>query len=141
PKNGGGCCTYHVSPEPGWERIFDRIKEAEDAKICFDIGVYNLRNTLMIQKKGHLLITGCGAGSIIQASKLQVAFRFDGCASVDISHMAFKTNLVKNQDKEDVVSRKGAVTVVNTPSLSINKLHISCGQGTKPQASCITYYN
>src|SRR5690606_19751562 len=35
----------------------------------------------------------------------------------------------------------GAVTVVNTPSLSINKLHISCGQGTKPQASCITYYN
>ncbi|TXE07860.1 hypothetical protein ES711_10535 [Gelidibacter salicanalis] len=141
PKTGGGCCTYHVSPEAGWERVFDHIKENEDAKICFDIGVYTLESTVNIKNKGHLLITGCGQGTIIQATKLQVAFRIDGCNSVDISHMAFKTNQVKNQDKDDVVSRKGAVTVVNTPSLSIDKLHISCGHGRKPQASCISYYN
>ena len=141
PNTGGGCCTYHVSPEPGWERIFDKIKEGEDSKICFDIGVYNLENTIMIPNKGHLLITGCGPGTIIQASKLQVAFRFDDCASIGISDMSFRTSQVKNQNRQDVVSRKGAVTVVNTRSLSINKLHVSCGHGTKPQASCITYYN
>ncbi|CAH8296452.1 hypothetical protein EV196_11141 [Mariniflexile fucanivorans] len=141
PKSDGGCCTYHVSAKAGWERIFDKIKEGEHAKICFDIGIYNLESTIIIKNKGHLLITGSGPGTIIQASKLQVAFRFDGCASLDISHMSFQTNQVKNQNKDDVVSRKGALTVVNTPKLSINKIQVSCGHGIKPQASCITYYN
>ena len=141
PNSGGGCCTYHVSPEAGWERVFDRINEGEDAKICFDIGVYTLGSTIAIQNKGHLLITGCGQGTIIHASKLQVAFRFESCSSVDISDMAFGAGQVKNLSRDDVVSRKGAITVVNTPSLSIDKVQVSCGHGTKPQASCITYYN
>ncbi|MEL6945913.1 MAG: DUF6519 domain-containing protein, partial [Bacteroidota bacterium] len=37
-----GSCTYHVRPVEGWEAVFDLIKENEDAKICFQVGNYEL---------------------------------------------------------------------------------------------------
>ena len=141
PGVSGGCSTYHVKPQPGWERIFSRIKKGEHAKICFEIGTYNLTSTVTIKDKGHLVITGCGPGTFIRGNNIQTALRFETCQSVDISNLSFQTNSVKNQFNEDKLNLKGGLTFVNTESVTIEKIKGTCGQDPKPQASCITYYN
>lgn len=141
PTGGGGCSTYHVTPETGWHRVFDRIDAGEDAKICFAVGDYTLDSTVIIENKGHLLITGCGRGTVIRGTNLKVAFGFLGCASLDISNMTIVATNVKNAISKSPLNRKGVLTVINTPLLTVDKLYLTCGHGMKPLGSCIGYYN
>ena len=139
--DSGNCCTYHVGPGEGWEVVFDLIGNNESAKICFEVGDYNLSATKVIEKKGDLLLEGSGGGTQITGHQLQVALRFKSCNSVGISDLGVTTTGVGNSDPEDPISLKGSLTFEGVKEVELDRVVVKCGHGTNPTSSAVNVFS
>jgi hypothetical protein len=81
------CCTWHVLPTDGWQRVFDEIRPGQNGKICFAPGNYTLKRPVQITGKGHLKLVGAGPGTKIWCRDHLQALHFEDCASVEVSDM------------------------------------------------------
>lgn len=141
-----GSCTYHVLPKPGWEKVFDEIKDKGDAQICFQVGIYPLpKKVKPVENKGHLKLIGCGFGTKILAPGSEAALTFLNCESVlirDLYCEASKThlgtgNMSPNSPK---VFLNGALTLINCKTVNIENLRLKNGAGSSRMATCLTIY-
>ncbi|WDP91212.1 MAG: hypothetical protein HUN04_16525 [Desulfobacter sp.] len=134
-ENMRACVSYTVAPEPGWETVFDRIAPDENAHVCFRAGVYELSQTLQIQNKGHLKITGAGRATHIRIIGRECALLIDACAGVDISGLSMDSTAVAPFNQK---SLRGVLTIQNTPEVRASALRLKCAAGTRLTATCMT---
>ena len=85
------CTCITAVPGPNWYRIFDRYRDGEDICVCFQNGVYELDNTIIIANKGNIKFTGCGKGSKIIVTGSESAFTFDRCKDILIKDLAVES--------------------------------------------------
>jgi hypothetical protein len=136
-QNQRNCCTLVVKPGPGWEKAFDQIREGQDAHICFQVGNYSLQNPKVVEKKGHLQLSGCGPGTRIVASTSEVALLFKKCPSVRVTALSAETGLA---GRESTGARHlgGTFTFEDCPIVNLDQLRLKCAGSSRKAATCAT---
>lgn len=134
----GGGCTLVVSPGTGWEAIFDRIADEQDARVCFHVGEYLLDEPIKLKNKGHLTICGCGAGTRIIARKAEAVFRFEGCKSVVVQDLYAESGVTGSGKGGQPKHLNGTLTVSACPKVTVENVELKCGAGAERAASCIS---
>ena len=134
----GGGCTLVVSPGTGWEAIFDRIDDEQDARVCFHVGEYLLDEPITLKNKGHLTICGCGAGTRIIASKAEAAVRFEGCKSVVVQDLYVESGVTGSGNGGQLKYLNGTLTFSACPKVTVESVELKCGAGAERAASCIS---
>lgn len=134
--NHEGCTTYVVRPGGDWSDVFARIKDDEDAHICFQRGTYLLDKPLRIEGKGNLKVTGAGKGSRIIARSQEVALEFVKCAGVSVRDLYIEAGNAGIQKR--ITHILGALTIEDVPHVSIRDVVIKCASGTELRRACIT---
>jgi hypothetical protein len=138
-KNSKGCSTFTVTPQKGWEKIFDYIGEGKDAQICFQAGVFKTEEPIIIEKKGNILISGCGAGTQIIASNYEAAFKFKNCKEIHISNISVESGKAGATGKYEHLN--GAVSFEDCTSVVIENAILSCPSGPEQSCTCVTVIN
>lgn len=132
------CCTYHVSPVPGWESVFDEIGDGEDAMICFEVGDYILRIPKEISRKGNLKLMGSGFGTRILASNSESALIFNHCESVQLRDFYIETEIVGYGVDSPNYHLQGTVSIYDCADVDINYIKFKCGHYSRRAATCLT---
>ncbi|MBN1875053.1 MAG: hypothetical protein JXA33_12545 [Anaerolineae bacterium] len=135
-QQDGGKCTLTATPGEGWESIFARIAPGQNAQVCFPAGEYLTRNVVLVQNKGHLLITGIGSGTKFVAKATESALAFKGCASVSVRDIAAEAQVTGSKGVREHLN--GVLTFVNCPKVSVEETTLQCAAGTRRAATCIT---
>jgi hypothetical protein len=135
-----GCCTLVVRPEPGWEKIFDRIPNGKDAEICFQAGTFSTSAPVFVRQKGHLRIVGSGKASQIVASKSEAAIVFENCSSVSVAHLSAQSGAVGHK-KSESSHLNGALTFLNCPHVDADAISASGPAGAFRGGTCLTVRN
>lgn len=138
-KNSKGCSTFTVMPQKGWEKIFDYIGEGKDAQVCFQAGVFKTEEPIIIEKKGNISISGCGAGAQIIASNSETAFKFKNCREIHISNISVESGRAGAKGKCEHLN--GAVSFENCSSVVIENAILSCPSGPEQSCTCATVKN
>lgn len=136
-----GACTYIAFPGIGWEKVFDKIGNGKDAQICFQVGDYPLTNEVLIKGKGHLKLSGAGAGTRILASGVEAALVFENCNSVLIRDLFAATSSFLKKPAKVTKNINGVITCINCATVKCEDLNLQCGSAPKKQVSCITIRN
>ena len=132
-KNG---CTLVAIPGEGWGRIFDEIGKNQDVHICFQVGTYELEETITLEDKGNVKITGCGTGTRIIASKAEAVFRFRNCKSVVVRDIYAESGATGSKGKTRDLN--GTLSFCGCANVTVEGVSLECAAGTKRAATCIT---
>lgn len=142
-QRDGGACTLVALPGAGWEKVFDRIPQGQDAHICFQVGDYPYagEQPVTIKDKGaiHVKITGCGPGTRIVAQKSESALSFVGCESVTVRDLYAESKAAGQAGKMRHLN--GVLSFVDVPQVTVENTTLKCRPGTRRMATCITVRN
>ena len=131
-------CTLIAVPGSGWEAIFDRIADGQDARVCFRVGEYLLDEPIMLAEKGHLKISGCGAGTRIIAPNAETVFKFEDCKSVVVQDLYAESSVIGSGQDEQLKHLNGTLTFSACPKVTVENVELKCGAGAERAASCIS---
>lgn len=134
------CCTIHVSPGPNWaEKLRIQLVNFKDAKICFGIGEYELDRPFVISDKGHLVLSGSGAGTRIISKNHETALVFQKCSSVNFRDFYLEGTInPKDSYKKHL---NGTLTCLECDQVDISNSTFKTGIGSMRASTCITVRN
>lgn len=130
-------CTLIVSPGEGWERIFEKIVENQDAKVCFQVGEYLLDKPIELENKGHIRISGCGEGTRIKSSGSEIVFKFVSCKSVVVKDLYAEAEKTGSKKEEKLNNQNGVLTFCACPKVTVEGAVLKCAAGAERAANCI----
>jgi hypothetical protein len=130
-------CTLIVVPGKGWQKVFDRIADGEDAKVCFQVGKYELDSPVILEKKGHIRISGCGEGTRIICTKSEIVFKFVSCKSVMVKDLYAEAEVTGFGSDANLKNQNGVLTFCACPKVTAESVILKCAAGAQRAASCI----
>ncbi len=133
----GNCCTFVVSPGPGWEEVFQRIAPNQNAEICFQAGTYSVPGRVLVANKGHLRLLGVGPGSRLVATASESVLFFQNCLSVTLEHLHAEASPASASGVQ-ITGLNGILTFVNCLGVDVTRLSLRSAPGTSRTATCIT---
>ncbi|MCF6281646.1 MAG: DUF4815 domain-containing protein [Candidatus Polarisedimenticolaceae bacterium] len=134
-----GCCSITIYPEANWQDAILALPQEQDANICFRPGDYYLDDTLLIENKGHLKISGAGAGTRIICSSREAALHFSNCSSISVAAISVEAGAVGHNDQHEYLY--GALTISGCEKVTIDHVALKCTAGTRLGATCLTVSN
>ena len=135
-------CTVLITPQSDIEDVFSRLNAQGmiSARICFQAGTYNIDQSLQLgasgNPKGHIIVTGFGAGTRIIAQNAETAIRFENCESVTVRDISVEARRVGSSGSENQL--RGAMTFVDCKGVSVEDCKIKSWSGPVQGATCIT---
>ncbi len=132
-----GPCTFVAIPGRPLQPIFDAIPPGGDAEICFQVGLYELAQTVNVEGKGHIKLTGSGLGTRIVARGVEAALRFVSCRSVLVRDLYVETGIAR-AGTTPTEGLNGTLTVRNCNLVNIESVGLKCGPAPSRAATCIT---
>ncbi|HEY3138383.1 MAG TPA: DUF6519 domain-containing protein [Blastocatellia bacterium] len=140
--NRENSCSFVAVPGPGWEAVFDKIASAQDACVCFQVGVYPLSKPVVVSTKGHLKISGCGPGTRIIAPTAEAALTFDSCKTVTVRDIYAETGgLESKKIGTKRLGLNGTLTFVDCEAVDVENVSLKCGASATRAGTCITVWN
>ncbi len=133
----GGVCSRDVHPGEDVAAAFAALPDAADAQICFAAGTYDLPAPVEIRSKGHLRISGCGAGTKLVCATAEAALVFEDCSSVTVEHLAVEAGRT-GAGKPGLANLTGGLTFVNCASVTVDHVRARCASGGARAAACLT---
>jgi hypothetical protein len=98
-----------------------------DATVCFEPGRYKLDAPLVIENAGRVRVHGHGATLINAAG--ECALRVLGCRAVEVSDIAVEGRAVGFGKGDLDLGLLGALTIIDTPSVGVERVQASCAGG------------
>jgi hypothetical protein len=98
-----------------------------DATLCFEPGRYELREPLVIEKAGRVRVHGHGA-TLVNLSG-ECALRVLNCQAVEVCDIAVEGRTVNVGRGELGLGLHGALTIVDTPRVSVERVQATCAGG------------
>jgi hypothetical protein len=138
-RNG---CTFVITPETDLAQVIERINTpaVTHAKICFSNGEYHVSRKLVIgsaaNAKGHLIVTGFGAGTRLIADNAETFLQFENCDSVTVRDCYVEARRTGSSAQEQHL--QGALNFVDCGAVSVESSHIKCGAGPVRAAACLS---
>ncbi len=137
-KRDEGSCSLYIKPGWGWEKDLEKIGDGEDASICLKAGVYPLKSTVTLKKKGHIKIIGSGAGTKIVISSAEVALNFDSCNSVTVKDLYAESGVAGFWHGAGLSHLNGTLTFSACPKVTVERVMLKCAAGAEKAATCLT---
>jgi len=138
-NTGGGCCSIVVSPGDDIQAKVDSIPFGGDAHICITHGEHLIKQSILVEDKGHILIQGCGPGSRIRAVSSEAALIVRNCKSILFHDLAMQSEVVGKSAEQHHLN--GTLSIFNIPVVNVERAFLSCADGSKKMGSCITVAN
>jgi Family of unknown function (DUF6519) len=129
----GGVCTVSAVPGAGWESVFDAVPDGADAQVCFPVGEYPVDGPVQISGKGHLVVHGAGAGSILRASGSDPVLVFVRCASVRIEALT----VAGERDDKPKKGLGASLTFDSCGEVTVRDCRVSCAPDATRLRACI----
>ncbi|MBT9491861.1 MAG: right-handed parallel beta-helix repeat-containing protein [Paucibacter sp.] len=131
------CGERSVWPGMDAQALIDGLASGADLTLCFEAGHYALAGPLRLADLGHLVIRGNGAASLLSCSSGEAALIISDCDSLTISDLAVEGGRIGPGKGELGLGLLGALTVVDVPSVHIERLSANCDDAAAPGAACI----
>ncbi|WP_310388571.1 hypothetical protein [Roseateles sp.] len=140
------CGERSVWPGMDAQALIDGLARGADLTLCFEAGHYALAGPLRLAGLGHLVIRGNGAASLLSCRSGEAALIVSDCDSLTISDLAVEGGLIgigligigTGTGKGELgAGLLGALTVVDVPSVHIERLSASCDDAAAAGAACI----
>ncbi len=137
-RDAGRACTFTVTPESDLAAIFATIQASEftSAKICFQEGDYAVGEPLVLADKGHLIVSGAGAGSHLVAAGGGTVLRFERCASVTVRDIHVEARKPRTGGAE--AGLNGALTFEDCPVVTVEQSVIRIGSWAERAGAGVT---
>jgi hypothetical protein len=132
-----GLCTWTASSSADLERIFNQIPAGGDAKVCLQVGLYQLTDTMVISNLGNLTIEGVGDGTRL-ISQGEAALTFTSCKSVAVRNLHAETHTIGSAIGTPTQHLNGALTFTDCGAVEVESVSLACPSGTYRCASCLT---
>lgn len=133
-------CSITVKPGPGWEAVFNNIKQGQDAHLCFEPGEYPLSGPVSIDRKGHLKLSGAGRGSKILARNSEAALIFTSCPSVCVRDLYVETGITGSAKNTPVEKLNGGLNFLTCNEVQVDSVDFKNGAGGVRAATCLTIH-
>jgi hypothetical protein len=139
-----GCASLTVAPGNGLTEVLEQLAPGQDAHVCLQPGEYPLARTVHLDRLGHLKITGAGEATRIVGEKLEVVLLVTGCESVEISELSVLATAVDVTLKSATPGVRwgdgigGAITILDTPRVRVDRVAAECAGATSYGAACLT---
>lgn len=136
-KQYKGNCMFTAIPCEGWEAVFDRIDDGQDTSICFQAGIYELDKPIVIKNKGHIKISGCGAGTKFINPESEIVFKFELCKSVVVEDIYAQSGVTGSGKNEKFSNLNGTLTFCTCPEVTVERVGLKCAAGAERAGTCI----
>ena len=134
--DGEGCATIVLAPGPEWYAPLVDLPEGADATVCFQPGRYTIQEPVVVARKGNLVLTGAGRGSVVVAEESEVALRFVDCEQVVVRDLAVAAQRVVAEGGRPGLN--GALTIEGCPHVLVESCFLGCAAGSRRAATCLT---
>ena len=126
------CGSLIVRPPNDVQTVFDSIPAGEDRRICFQPGTWTLGETVLVEGKGDLVISGAGDATRL-GGELDTIIRFRGCGHVRIEDLTVEGGQV------GVVGDglAGALSAIDCAGLDLERVNVSCGGSVTRRMSAV----
>jgi hypothetical protein len=124
------CEQLTLWPGADAQRLIDAVPSGADLRLCFEAGVYALSRPLRLRRLGHVIVHGGGAASDLRCASSETALLVEECDSVRISDLAVRAGRTGSGKGELGVGLLGALTVVDTPHVRVERVSARCAHGT-----------
>jgi hypothetical protein len=135
------CRQLVLWPQADVHERVGTLRAGENVSLCFEAGRYTLVKPIRLSGLGHVTIHGAGAGSALTASSGECALLVESCLSVAVSDLAVAANQPGPGKDPTGIGQHGALTVLDTPRVHIERVVASCGEGEKPGGAGIVVSN
>lgn len=140
--------TIWLKPGPGWEKAIPGAGPNRDVDLDlrFTVGEYPCDKAIDLSGYRHVAIRGAGPGSRV-VSKTESALKIQNGSSCHVEDLAFVSGSVAigpevADGKDESGPRlKGALCIVNIPSIHLENLVATCPGGSSLGASAISVHN
>ncbi len=137
-RTNGGRCTFHVTPGSDLQAVFDAIPSRGDAQICFAVGDYVLDDTVTVEGKGHLQLSGSGPGTRLMIERRECALLFRTCESVTVENLAAESRMAELVRGNSLF---GVLTFAECGQVTVDQVRVQCAHGFERAASCVRVEN
>jgi hypothetical protein len=131
-----GRCTIVARPGDNLQALFDEIAPDQDAHVCICVGTYQLSAPINVLRKGHLRITGAGAGSRLIAPGNEAALIVQNCREVVVQNLYAETGSTGVSGPHNHLN--GALTFLNCEAVTVEDVNLRCAAGPERRATCLT---
>jgi hypothetical protein len=129
-------CTLVARPGDDLQALFDSIGAGQDAHVCFCVGTFQLSTTINVSGKGHLHISGAGAGSRLVAATQEAALIFQNCRGVVVEDLYAETGAAGRSGARNHLN--GTLTFLNCEAVTVQGVGLRSGAGAERLAACLT---
>ena len=129
-------CTLVARPGDDLQALFDSIGAGQDAHVCFCVGTFQLSTTINVSGKGHLHISGAGAGSRLVAATQEAALIFQNCREVVVEDLYAETGAAGRSGARNHLN--GTLTFLNCEAVMVQGVGLRSGAGAERLAACLT---
>jgi hypothetical protein len=127
------CGELVVRPVNGLQTVFDTIADGENRRVCFQPGTWMVAETIEIEGKGDLIITGNGAATVLEADGIDTVLRFVNCGRVQLRDLT----IVGGQERAVGEGLAGSVAIVNCDGADLERVRVTCGAGASRRVSAV----
>jgi uncharacterized protein DUF6519 len=128
-------CTLVARPGDDLQALFDSIDPGQDAHVCLCVGTYQLSTTINVSGKGHLHISGAGAGSRMIAATREAALIIANCQEVVVEDLYAQTGTTGVRSAHNHLN--GTLTFLDCEAVTVNRVGLRCGPGAERLAACV----
>jgi hypothetical protein len=136
-----GACSVSLFPGDDIAAVLAQIADNQDAYICFQVGLFNLTESITLRNKGNLKVIGSGFGTRIIGAELEAALIFENCQQVLVRDLHAETGVVGAGAGTGRENLRGTLTFMNCTGVTVEEVSLRCAPGASRAASCITVEN
>lgn len=116
------------------QAMIDAVPAGQPLVLCIEPGEIQLDQALRVAGKGHVSVHGQGPASLLRATSGEAALQIESCLSASVCDVALRAADVTVGGGSGL---RGALTVLDTPDVRLERVSARCGNGTRLGASAI----
>ena len=127
------CGELVIRPANGdLQTVFDTIAAGQDRRICIQPGTWTVEETVTIEGKGDLIISGAGDATRL-GGNVDTVLRFSGCGRVRIQDLTVEGGQIGAVGD----GLAGAIAAIGCAGLDLERVNVSCGEGLTRRVSAV----
>jgi hypothetical protein len=116
------------------QALVDAVPSGQHLVLCIEPSEFNMAEALVVKNKGHVSVHGHGPASLLRVDGGETALEIDGCQSASVCGIALRCGGVSSGGGSGL---RGALTVLDTPDVRLDRVHARCGDASRLGASAL----
>lgn len=127
------CGELVVRPVNGLQDVFDTIADGQSRRVCFQPGTWTVGETIVIEDKGDLIISGNGSATVLDGAAVDTVLRFRNCGRVVLQDLTIDGGEVAAVGE----GLAGVVSAIDCAGLELERVRVRCGHAASRRVSAV----